>query len=93
MLDAPGQLQLLSLPLEVPWETAVPRHGHGPPWPRAYWIGHRGGYQWAAQLDATHLEPGIHYEICIDLDGNLAYAMFTMFTSGIRFTSVIIDFM
>ena len=44
-------------------------------------------------MDATHLEPGIHYEICIDLDGNLAYAMFTMFTSGIRFTSVIIDFM
>ena len=30
MLDAPGQLQLLSLPLEVPWETAVPRHGQGP---------------------------------------------------------------
>lgn len=34
-----------------------------------------GGYQWEAQLDASHvyhLEPGIYYEICIDLDGDLA---------------------
>ena len=65
----PGKLPSLAM--------AMGRHGQGPPWPRACWIGHRGGYQWAAQLDATHLEPGIHYEICIDLDGNLAYAMFT----------------
>eukprot|EP00435_Cladocopium_sp_Y103_P033438 s2403_g8.t1 len=37
--------------------------------PAAPLIASGGGYQWAAQLDATHLEPGIHYEICIDLDG------------------------
>ncbi|CAK9042462.1 unnamed protein product [Durusdinium trenchii] len=28
-----------------------------------------GGYQWAAQLDTTSLEPGQSYHLCVDVDG------------------------